>query len=181
MKRTMRFLLPDQSVPSFDQLDIRSLKEQGIQILFVDIDNTISAYADTACSLSASRFLKRVKAAGIEPVLFTNNTKKHVDTVLAGRPDTDLMTFCLKPSPVALLRALRVRKLHPSQAAVLGDQLFTDMLCGRLAGARTILCGRVSQVERRDTSIMRFFENLAYTRMEKQGKIERRDGYVRIL
>lgn len=177
----MTLLLPEQSVRSFDDVDLKALRKKGIKVLFVDIDNTISAYGDTACSKRAASFLIRVRSEGIELVLLTNNTKKHADRVLRNRPDVKMLTFCLKPLPFALRRYLAYRKLKPHQAAALGDQLFTDMLGGKLAGVHTILCGKVSKEERKDTAIMRFMENIVYTRYERQGKIDRRDGYVRIL
>lgn len=177
----MPYLLPDQSVSCFEQVDLSALARDGIRILFVDIDNTVSAFDDTACSPAAAAFLLACRKHGIEPVLFTNNTKAHALRVMAGRPEGELLTFCLKPMPFSILRILLLRQLKPHQAAVLGDQLFTDILAGRLAGVRTILCGRRDKKERKDTSVMRFFENIVYTRYEKRGLIDRRNGYVRIL
>lgn len=177
----MPLLLPDESVQRFEHVDLHKLYRDGIRILFVDIDNTVSAFTDIACSGAAAAFLNACRRTGIEPVLFTNNTKAHARKVMAGRPEGALLTFCLKPMPFSILRMLTLRHLKPSQAAVLGDQLFTDMLAGKLAGTRTILCGKRSEKERKDTSVMRFFENIVYTRYEKRGLIDRRNGYVRIL
>nr|WP_242744643.1 hypothetical protein [Allobaculum sp. Allo2] len=75
--------------------------------MFVDIDNTISAYGDTKISNEAAAFLRRVRHSGIEPVLLTNNTKKHVEDVLGGRPAGELLTFCLKPLPHKVHRFLK--------------------------------------------------------------------------
>lgn len=177
----MTLLLPERSIRRYLDLDIRQLKKDGIRILFVDIDNTISAYGDTKISNEAAAFLHLVRHSGIEPVLLTNNTKKHVEDVLGGRPAGELLTFCLKPLPHKVHRFLKKRNVRASQAAIVGDQLYTDMLCGRISGMHTILCGRLSETERKDTSIMRALENAAYTYYEKKHKIDRRDGYVRIL
>ena len=44
-----------------------------------------------------------------------------------------------KPLPFPLWRALKKMDIPPRQAAIIGDQIFTDILCGRLAGCTSIL------------------------------------------
>ena len=44
-----------------------------------------------------------------------------------------------KPLPTGFRRACKRLGIKPEQAAVVGDQLFTDMLGGNLLGAYTVL------------------------------------------
>lgn len=177
----MSILFPKMTVRSFQMLDLYRLKEQGVQVLFIDVDNTITTELNDGISKEAYQFILNVKAIGIEPVIFSNNFKFHVDRVLKGHPDVALCTFVCKPLPFAYLWQMAKRKMKGRHCAVLGDQLFTDILGGNLAGTFTILTKPLTKVERNDTKIMRYLENLVYTRWEKQGKIAREDDYVRIL
>lgn len=180
MKR-MNLFLPDYAVDSYQSLDVYNLKNQGIRLLFVDIDNTLTTEQDAAIRPQAVEFLNRLIQAGMIPVLFTNNTKKHVERVLHGYPDIHLQTFVCKPLPFSIWRVLMHYRLQPAQAAVFGDQLFTDILGGQLAGVKTILSSPLTQDERMDTKILRKLENIVYGRLERKGKLKRRGQHVRIL
>ena len=177
----MKLMLPDYTVDHFALLDLPRLKRQGIKILFCDIDNTISKIGDTACSPEAFRFIERVRSYGIEPILFTNNTKAHVERVLGGYPDVELISFTCKPFPFSFWRALKKRHLKTHEAVVLGDQLFTDILGGQIAGIETVLCAPLSENERKDTQFLRLLENQVYQFWENKGKLRREDGHVRLL
>lgn len=177
----MSVLFPKMTVQSFQFLDLQQLKAQGIKVLFVDVDNTITTEQNDGISKEAFQFLLEVKRVGIEPVIFSNNFKFHVNRVLGGFPDVALCTFVCKPLPFAYLWQMAKRKMRPSRCAVLGDQLFTDILGGNLVRTFTILTKPLTKQERNDTKIMRGLENFVYSRWEKQGKISREDDYVRIL
>lgn len=114
-------------------------------------------------------------------MLFTNNTKAHVERVMSGYPDVELVSFTCKPLPFSFWKVLARRHLRPSQAIVLGDQLFTDILGGQLAGVPTILCAPLSENERKDTRFLRLLENQVYRFWENRGKLRREDGHVRLL
>jgi hypothetical protein len=45
----------------------------------------------------------------------------------------------LKPLPWGVRSAMRLLQAAPAQTAMVGDQLFADVMAGRLAGVRTIL------------------------------------------
>ncbi|MGM9960986.1 MAG: YqeG family HAD IIIA-type phosphatase [Allobaculum sp.] len=177
----MSYLFPKMTVRSYHELDIQHLKDSGVRLLFVDVDNTITTEAHDGISEDAHQFLLDVAEAGIEPLIFSNNFKFHVNRVLGGYPDVRLRTFVCKPLPFMFWWEMARRKLRPHECAAIGDQLFTDMLGGNLAGATTILTRPLTREERGDTQRMRKLENLVYTRWEKQGLISREDDYVRIL
>lgn len=181
MKGMMRLFLPDQAVARYDRLDLRTLQKAGIRLLFCDVDNTLCDVTSGGCSREAAAFLVSLKRAQIIPVLFTNNTRAHFERVFAGHPDCASVTFCCKPLPFSIRQVLRAYGLRPSQAAILGDQLYTDMLAGHLAGIRTILCMPLSTQERPDTKLMRRLEEPLYRSMERRGFLKREEHDVRIL
>lgn len=177
----MNLFLPDLSVDSYRDLDPVSLYASGIRLIFCDIDNTLSKLGDTRCHRDVIRFLFSLHNAGIEPVLFTNNTKRHAARVMKGKPPFAMKTFVCKPFPFSLWNVMQTRHLRPHECAVFGDQLFTDILGGNLAGCRTILSAPLSSQERNDTKFMRLLENRVYADLERKGKLKREGQHVRIL
>ncbi len=177
----MKLFLPDLAIDSYAQLDLDALKKQGIRLLLCDIDNTLACHTDTHCRPQAVQFLKAVQEAGLEVVLFTNNTKKHALRVMNGCPPFSMHWFCCKPLPFSFWFEMVRHRLSPSQVAVMGDQLFTDMLGGHLAGAYTILSSPLYEDEPKDTQFMRHLEEVVYARLEKKGQLKRKGRHVRIL
>lgn len=173
-RRIMRNLLaPERYVRAFRNISPAKLKAQGIRLLMCDVDNTLVTIHHTECPPDLAAFADSLKREGIEIVLVSNNTRAHVDRVLKNRPDLPIRTFCCKPFPFALQKILRDYKITPDQAAIAGDQLFTDILGGNLLGMHTILCQPLSDQERKDTQFVRKAEELVYRRLEKEGKLKR--------
>ncbi|MCS7240619.1 MAG: HAD hydrolase-like protein, partial [Candidatus Bipolaricaulota bacterium] len=65
-----------------------------------------------------------------------------------------------KPLPFAFRRALRRLGAKPVEAAVIGDQLLTDVLGGKLAGIYTVLVPPLSPREARRTKVNRVLERI---------------------
>lgn len=169
MRGMNHLFLPDQWVDSYEQLDLPALHQRGVRVLLCDVDNTLSRLQEQECSLEADAFLRRVKAAGIQPVLVTNNTKKHLDAVFGGHSAGKSYTFCCKPLPFSIWRVLKDCQASVGQAAILGDQLCTDMAAGNLAGIQTILTRPLQKAERGDTKIMRRIEKVLIAHYQRKG------------
>lgn len=164
MKRTRNvktLLEPDLEVTSFRQLDAAHLKEAGIRLLICDIDNTLVAYDDPDSNRDVEHFLQAIQDAGIHTALMSNNFSWRVERFAKDLGLEKVYAFAMKPMPFSYLKACRDFGLKPSQAAILGDQLFTDTLGGNLAGVTTILSHPLVNRERFDTRILRVLERLA--------------------
>jgi HAD superfamily phosphatase (TIGR01668 family) len=110
----------------------------GIKALLLDIDNTLTTHGNPEPIQKAVAWLKEINAAGINAVLVSNNRKERVEAFAEGL-GAGFVFRSLKPLPVGFRRAARSLRLKPGQFAVVGDQIFTDILGGRLFGAKTVL------------------------------------------
>lgn len=163
---------PDYYVKNFKYLDINRLKQMGIKLLLCDIDNTLVAFDDPDSNTGVRFFLDTVKSAGITVALVSNNLKNRVERF--GRNlDVQVYSFACKPFPFTFWRAMMDHHFSPKETAILGDQLFTDMLGGRLAGITTILTAPACERERTDTKIMRTLERAVFHHYEKKGIMKR--------
>lgn len=148
-------------VAAVELIDPRGLADEGVRLVLVDRDNTCVPRDTKRPPVAVLRWLDAVRAQGIETYVVSNNF--HTDQVRASARELgcDFVDHAMKPAPFALERAMEAVGARPEDTVMVGDQVFTDVLAGNLAGCRTIL---VRPQCRRDlwyTYIFRLFERLA--------------------
>jgi HAD superfamily phosphatase (TIGR01668 family) len=89
----------------------------------------------------------------------SNNWHGHVAEIAAdlGMP---IVAKAIKPLPFAFLKALKVTGSKRTQAAIVGDQLFTDVLGGKLVGIKTVLVAPLSASDLPHTLFLRKVERV---------------------
>jgi len=93
-------------------------------------------------------------------VMVSNNFSERVRSV-AEQLRIGCIPNALKPLPFGFLRALKQLNLPRRQVAVVGDQLFTDVLGAKLAGnLYTILTEPIESKDFPVTMFFRFLERL---------------------
>jgi HAD superfamily phosphatase (TIGR01668 family) len=131
-------LRPDLYYRSVTDIDLDELGRRGVSVFMVDLDNTLVLRNTVAPSAAVCDWLDEVRARGFRVCIVSNNWHERVaDTAESlGLP---IVGKSLKPLPGGFKRALALLEATASQAAVVGDQLFTDVLGGTIIGATTIL------------------------------------------
>lgn len=130
--------IPDFYFPNVLRIKPEFFAENNIRCLICDIDNTLATYEMQTADDRRRLWLDRVEATGVRIAFISNNSERRVYTFnsvhgyytesRAGKP----FTFKLK----RLMEKLGVKK---DETALLGDQIFTDVLCAKSAGIRAIL------------------------------------------
>lgn len=169
----MALLKPKYYVSSFEHMSIERLKQQGIKLLLCDIDNTLVSYDEKHPSPSVIAFIDRVKSSGIEVALCSNATKERATRFSKDLNVSTTYYFSMKPLPKNFIQAMKKHNLKANQVAIIGDQMFTDILGGNLAGFYTILTAPIAVKDRGVTKINRFFENIVYKVLEHKGDFKR--------
>ncbi|MCQ4021643.1 MULTISPECIES: YqeG family HAD IIIA-type phosphatase [unclassified Ruminococcus] len=114
------------------------LSKIGVKCLILDVDNTIRKYNSALPDDKTKAFISKLKSEGITILLCTNNFKKAIKP-FADALHCDLIDFSLKPSPLGMLRAWIRSKACHSEIMVVGDQVFNDILAGKLMLFKTML------------------------------------------
>ncbi len=133
----LHFFTPDALAPGVQDLDFAALWAAGYRGLIFDIDNTLVPHGAPADEASVALFA-RLRALGFQVWLLSNNGPDRIRRFneRIGAPFTD---NARKPLPGACRRAVRAMGLARAQALVIGDQIFTDILCARLAGVDALM------------------------------------------
>ena len=133
-----RLLQPHFHVAGVQELTLPRLRALGLDALLLDADCTLKRYGSEECVPEAAAWLADLKAGGIGLCLVSNGRTARIAR-FAGSVGLAFEARAMKPLPWACRRAVRRLGFNPARTAMVGDQLFADVLAGRLAGLTTIL------------------------------------------
>ena len=114
------------------------LRSLGISALLLDIDNTMTTHDNPVPAPGVTEWIARMQTEGFKLVVVSNNSEERVSP-FAELIGLDFVSKGAKPLPSGFRRACEKLDIQPRCAAVVGDQIFTDILGGNLLGAYTIL------------------------------------------
>lgn len=154
----MELLTPDLKVQRVEDISPRFLLNRGITALLLDIDNTLVSRATGAISPEVHAWIEELKHSDIDCCLISNNWHRDAYNYaeLLGLP---VVAKAMKPLPAAYIKALVTIGAHRASTAVVGDQLFTDILGARLCVLPCILVEPLSETDLWYTKIFRRFED----------------------
>lgn len=134
----LRLFTPHLRIESVLDLDVPRLRDLGLDSLLLDIDCTLKRYGEESLSPEILAWLNTLRAAGVGVCLVSNGRPRRIGRVAA---PLDLPFVCkaFKPLPFRCRGAVRRMEFDPRRTAMVGDQIFADVMAGRLAGLRTIL------------------------------------------
>lgn len=134
----MSLFEPTFHLKSVLEVDGEFLKEHGIFALVLDMDNTLSMHKDPSAEPGIPEWLDKMRSLGIKMRVVSNNTTKRV-APLAEKLGLPFTANGAKPLTFGVNRAVKAMGVKKSEALVVGDQIFTDVMAGNLAGIRTLL------------------------------------------
>ncbi len=144
--------LPDEYHDDIYSVDIQQLAQNGVRGFVCDIDNTLEPYETPEPSPRLRAWLRRLEAAGISCSFVSNNDSERV--VLFNRSlGFYAHAKSSKPGTKYLKAAMKAMGTTKRDTVMLGDQIFTDVLAGRLAGMYCIL---VKPIRDKRTPLFRF-------------------------
>ncbi|MBQ7063743.1 MAG: YqeG family HAD IIIA-type phosphatase [Firmicutes bacterium] len=168
-------LFPDQYVESVHAIDYEELYRQGIRLLLFDNDNTLELYTTQLPGPEVRALFRRLHEIGFQMYLLSNGRESRVEHFGAVL-NVPYFYRIGKPSPKGVRLAMEATGHTPQETVVIGDQIFTDLLAGKLAGAGAILTKPISlEVDELVTRPKRPFERLVIRRYLKWLKRKERN------
>lgn len=152
-------LSPDYFYRSVHSIDLEALRARAVDTLLVDLDNTLLPRDTNEIPDDLRAWAAKLADAGFKVCLVSNNWHERVHGV-AKELDFDLVAKAIKPLPFAFLIALRKVGSTRKHAVVVGDQLFTDVLGGKLLGMTTVLVAPLSETDLPHTLALRKLERV---------------------
>jgi len=137
---------PDLYCESIRHIDLKMIKNKGIQGFILDIDNTLVAMHSKDADENAISWIAELKKNGFKVCILSNAAKKRVIR-FNEKIQVTAIHRAYKPAAKAFLRAAHEMGLEPEKVAVVGDQIFTDIHGGNKVNMFTILVKPIDKKE----------------------------------
>lgn len=131
--------VPDYYFETFEYADASLLSSLGIKGIILDVDNTLEPYEHPLPGEHVMAWLNSLNDVGISAAIVSNNNSERID-LFNGELGLFAISRARKPFKRSLIRAMEAMGTKKENTAIIGDQIFTDVLAGKWAGlAVTIL------------------------------------------
>lgn len=159
----MPLLSPDYYVADVSSIDLEVLRDRGVRAILLDIDNTVLPQGSAACPSNVAAWVARLPEAGFKVAFVSNNWHGDVGERVA-QFGCAFTAKAMKPLARGFRAAARMLGVSTRECAVVGDQIFTDVLGGNLVGATTVLVLPLSTSDLPHTLVLRRIERLIMAR-----------------
>lgn len=129
---------PKYRLKSVLHINDEFIRKANIKGLILDLDNTLTLHGIDKAEDGVQEWIDKTKDKGIKLILVSNNSYERV-LPTANRLGLDFISKGAKPLSKGFKQALKKINLNKSEVAIVGDQIFTDVLGGKLSGMQTIL------------------------------------------
>ena len=151
-------LYPNLLLNKVEEITLDILKKNKINALILDVDNTLIDYKKNL-SNNVVEWAKNLKANGIKLYILSNTNKKEKVKTVAEKLKIEYMYFAKKPLKTGFKKIQEKLQEKPENIAVVGDQIFTDIVGGNRCKMFTILVEPIAEKDIWITMIKRPIEN----------------------
>ena len=131
-------LLPDVIAEKVTDLTPEFLKSRKIEFLMLDFDNTLLPYTVNTPTSEVLRWLDGLKRAKIRLCVVSNSRKERVK-VFCKQQNIPCITHARKPFSKGIRACLTEFGLALERCALVGDQIYTDVLGANSNKVQSIL------------------------------------------
>ena len=165
-------LYPNEYFDKIEKITIEYLQKNKIKALILDMDNTLINYKKEMPE-NIYKWAKELKGQGVKLIIVSNSNKKEKLKDISEKLGVQYIIFAKKPLKSGLMKAKKILGEESKNIAVVGDQIFTDIIGGNRCKMHTIL---VDQIEEKDfwyTAWKRPIENKIKEKIKKITKEKR--------
>ena len=160
---------PKVYLNSVKDITINLLNENNIKGLILDVDNTLISL-DKVMPEGVKEWANEMKKKGIKICILSNSNKMEKVEAVAKIIGAPYIFFGKKPLKSGFFRARDILKLKETEIAVVGDQIFTDIIGANRCNMFSILVKPIEEKDYLITKIKRPLEKFIIKRFEKNLK-----------
>lgn len=154
-------LKPKIKLNRVTNISVELLKKFGIKGLMLDVDNTLSTHHGQELTEGLLDWLEYMQNNDIKLILLSNSKENRVKP-FAKKIGLNFISLALKPLPFGFFKAKKALGLKHKEMAIVGDQIFTDVLGGNLIGVKTILLTPIKLETSKGFIFKRKLEKIVY-------------------
>ena len=154
----MAIFFPGEYLDSTYVIDFDKLYNDGYRAVIFDVDNTLVPHGEPADE-RAKELFAHLKELGFSCMLLSNNKEPRVK-MFNDVVQVNYIFKANKPLPANYKKAMEIMGTTKENTLFVGDQIFTDVMGGNLAGIRTILVKPIHPKEEIQIVLKRIPEKL---------------------
>ena len=159
-------LYPKEYFKNVREIKIDFLRKNNIKALILDVDNTLIDY-DKNLDEETIKWAEKLKEKGIKLYILSNSNKKEKVQTVAKKLKIEYEYFAKKPLKIGFKKVQEKLKEKPENIAVVGDQIFTDVIGGNRCKMFTILVEPIAEKDIWITVLKRPIENAIKNKYKK--------------
>ncbi|MBI5830878.1 MAG: YqeG family HAD IIIA-type phosphatase [Armatimonadetes bacterium] len=130
---------PDHCLDTVLELTPERLAGWGIRALIMDADNTLVPRNAYHLDTATRAWLEALIADGVRLCVLSNSAQPRKVARMVAELGIPTLALARKPARAGFRRALAAMAVEAGETAMVGDQLFTDIVGGNRMGMRTVL------------------------------------------
>ncbi len=139
-----KLLYPNLYLKKVEDITIEKLIKNKIKLLILDVDNTLIDYYKNLTE-EVVNWAKEMKGQGIKLYILSNTNDKRKVKEVAEVLGIQYKNFGMKPLKRGFKYIQNQMNIKPENIAVVGDQIFTDILGGNRSKMFTILVDPINK------------------------------------
>lgn len=149
---------PNAHFEKVEQITVEFLQRNKIKALILDVDNTLIDY-NRKMAESILDWAKEMKKQGIKLYILSNTNHKEKVEEVAKKLEIPYQNLAKKPFKKGFLKVQKELAENSENIAVVGDQIFTDVIGGNRCQMFTILVEPIDEKDFWYTAWKRPLEN----------------------
>ena len=160
-------LYPSHYCENIFQVDEAFLMKHQVKGIILDVDNTL-VDRERILSQEVIDWHRKLIQRGIKTIILSNSIRGRGVARIAKELGTEYINFARKPFKFGMKQALHKMNLEAKEVAMIGDQIFTDVLGARRMGLFSVLVEPVSSNEPWRVKWQRPIERLILKKYKKR-------------
>ena len=137
-------IYPNAYFKRVEEITIEFLNKHKIKALLLDVDNTLVDYSKKMTE-SVIKWAKELKGQGVKLYILSNtNDKAKIENIVKDI-DIPYLHFAMKPLKRGFKKAQKELGEKSENIAIVGDQIFTDIIGGNRCHMFTILVEPINE------------------------------------
>lgn len=161
----MSIFLPDYYFNRITDIDIAFFIENKFNCVLLDVDNTLTTHGHPEPYEKVPEWINALKENNLKIYIVSNNTNKRV-APFAKKLGIGYIGNAAKPFSFRIKKSISRLNCNRENTVLIGDQLFTDILCGKCAKIKTVLVKPIEEEKNLFFKFKRKIENI-FLRKEK--------------
>ncbi len=148
---------PKVKLHRITDITVEFLNKKNIKALILDVDNTLSTHHGMNLVDGLENWIKVMEEAGIKLIILSNSKEKRVKP-FAEKINLNYVSLGCKPLPFGFMKVKKRLNMKRKEIAIVGDQMFTDVMGGNLYGITTIMTDLILAEDKASFKIRRRLE-----------------------